>query len=1075
MKFFGFILSTELNYFVYYGENMCQYLPIFFNIEILYSSDFNLIKLLLSLEEGIKYFSLTKIIKQCSINKSHLISKNNNLTHKLTNDGDIVQQSSPILSNNFLNFFKFCNDSNETQKKELNLAEKIIEFFTRIIKDNSSLYLMFEFPLKTKKQMKIEEEFEEYFLKNEEKAICDIIRKRIINYSICEQNIFKYSDFKNINNINIFDEKKFQKIFNEMTNKNAQNDGQIKFSLKNEFINQFDLDYILNPIDISDAQKYIIEFKNQEISLLNNYFYKNFEIYKNIDINCFYHFFYFNDNIEQLMDFCTKLLGDKEYSKFSDIFFFGVAKLIIVFMYVDKNIIQKELLIVEGKNIEKFYNDIKEKLIKLLDCLKIFGIENNDEEKKKLYEYLETNILQYLDIKIEKGQNKTEEINSNKKKEGLKVKDNKKLKEKYKQKFKQKKYLFLEELTKDISLDKTEDSEKCILCHLPLIANTNNTNGNDNNDIFGAIGSYITDNFIEHCKYISLKNSFKKYNNSNNDIQNLSINLSPLTYYKNNKNINTRIFSCNHKLHFKCYNQIISNISFYSDNTEFDCPLCKKMGNIFIPFHNLYNSNCFNNKILNGFKISDFFNEDLTKLNKFDDNIFVDGSDINIQNTLNSSILFVEKEMSSNIINENIEEVFNRIIFEFSNFMIFYHIVEDSKSQIEIWTNFILSLRILLKCKFIDIDSIISKFLNLINFFNTIKHDEKNLVQLFFNDLISKKIDEYILILLILFDFEENCQNQIFVDLIHLFLPFISILSFIKNIFIQNGLNLSSVVLNKCLKLSNFNHYVNNSNTLYKEDYKISLNNLFQKIYIFKLINNRKIKKNISINENIKINPYNEFSLNEYEDKPISELVYYQKKKGDISINNNNSFEIIFNGIDNKIKIEKIFQQFSEIFEVISLRQIISKNLLLFGTEIDFKFIPIEKNLLEHVASMQKKKCIYCGKDKNASLLCLLCGEKICDNILCIPDKKDYIFLYKNSACFHSMACHRWNNAYISDFGNILFYYKNKIIYNYNGIYLNQFGEGYKYNNAVSNNYVLIEKNYEKMEKMFINYTYRKN
>ena len=251
---------------------------------------------------------------------------------------------------------------------------------------------------------------------------------------------------------------------------------------------------------------------------------------------------------------------------------------------------------------------------------------------------------------------------------------------------------------------------------------------------------------------------------------------------------------------------------------------------------------------------------------------------------------------------------------------------------------------------------------------------------------------------------------------------------------------------------------------------------MFQKIYIFKLINNRKIKKNNSINENININPYKEFSLNEYEDKPISELIYNQKRKGEISINNNNSFEIIFNAIDNKIKIEKIFQQFSEIFEVVSLRQIISKNLLLFGTEIDFKFIPIEKNLLEHVAFMQKKRCIYCGKDKNASLLCLLCGEKICDNILCIPDKKNYYkFLYKNSAFFHSIFCHSSNNAYISDFGNILFYHKGKIIYNYNGIYLNQFGEGYNSNNAVSNNYVLMEKNYEKMEKMFINYTYRKN
>ena len=65
-----------------------------------------------------------------------------------------------------------------------------------------------------------------------------------------------------------------------MTNKIVQNDEQIKFSLRNEYIKQFDLDYILNPSDISSAERYIIEFKKNEVSLLNNYFYDSFDIFK---------------------------------------------------------------------------------------------------------------------------------------------------------------------------------------------------------------------------------------------------------------------------------------------------------------------------------------------------------------------------------------------------------------------------------------------------------------------------------------------------------------------------------------------------------------------------------------------------------------------------------------------------------------------------------------------------------------------------------------------------------------------------------------------------------------------------
>ena len=72
------------------------------------------------------------------------------------------------------------------------------------------------------------------------------------------------------------------------------------------------------------------------------------------------------------------------------------------------------------------------------------------------------------------------------------------------------------------------------------------------------------------------------------------------------------------------------------------------------------------------------------------------------------------------------------------------------------------------------------------------------------------------------------------------------------------------------------------------------------------------------------------------------------------------------------------------------------------------------------------------------------------------------------------MVYHKGYNAFISDLGLILFYQKGEKIYSYNGIYLNQFGEEFKKNEAVSNNYTLMEKNYEKMEKIFINYSYRK-
>ena len=155
-----------------------------------------------------------------------------------------------------------------------------------------------------------------------------------------------------------------------------------------------------------------------------------------------------------------------------------------------------------------------------------------------------------------------------------------------------------------------------------------------------------------------------------------------------------------------------------------------------------------------------------------------------------------------------------------------------------------------------------------------------------------------------------------------------------------------------------------------------------------------------------------------------------------------------------------------------SLRLFINKNLLLFGNKLSFKFISLEKSLIDHITKIQNKKCIYCGKNNKSCFICLLCGEKLCDSKSCIP--KENNIDNKFSFLFHSKICNFGNIAYISDFGKIIFYYHGKSIYFFNGIYLNKYGEEYKDGEPITNDYLLVEKNYQKIEKKFIDYSYRK-
>ena len=1019
MKFYGFLLSIESNHFIYYGENMKEYNRLYFELSIFHLIDFNTIQLMLCLEENKKYFSINQIFELCSVNNSNLI----------------------------VNFFSNLDNQNldciteEKNEKNNQLNKKILEYFIKFIRDNSSIFDLFVYPFPYKKETKIKDELLKYLFENEKHSIDNIIKEKIVNFSIIKDNLYNYSDLNLIISNNILEEKQIEDIVQEMTNKIIQNNGQFKYSVKNIYLKNFDNDYILGSKDMTNAQRYIINFQKQDISLLNYYFYEPLKILKELNIYIYYNFFYSNNNIEILIKLAINLISNIEYKYVSELFFSSVLKLILIFMYIDKNIITDEL----KKGKEEFYKNIIYKINQLLDKLNDNNI-TNDEDKKLLYKFLEIKILNYLNIEKKENDGDKNKINEENKK---KLQENKKkLLEKYKKKFQDKNLAIL----KTNIEEKNEESENCILCHLPLL-------NKESNDIFGIIGTNIKDFFIQHCKKLLIKNEFEKYNN------NESINFS--SFYCDKNEINIRLLSCNHQIHFECYNQLKINILSFSDKNEFDCPLCKIMGNLFIPCINFYNNLEFSN-LLSGFKINNFFDEDFILKENLDENIFIDSSNIKIQNILNSSISFIENFFDGILITflnnpNNFPFCFNILMKEFSNFLLYYGITDYNKTQKDIWTNLILCLRILLKTKLLPINKFLFEFYNLIKFFKIEKDNNVNIIQLFFNNIISEQIDKILFIFLILFDLEN--VEPYFIDL---FYPYILIISFIKQLFLENNLNLSPIEIRKSINIEGFNIYINNNKD---NNLKESFNIFLDKINIFSLINNNKIYNNKEDNTII-INPYQQFISENYENKSISELILQLNKT--LFQNKNESLNIIFkNKVNNDKIIEIIFQNFSNTFENIPIRYFINQNMLLFGTKLYFKFIPLEKALLDHISKIQKEKCICCGKNGKLSLLCLLCGEKFCNDKLCKPKENNpnNISYYQ----LHSINCNYGNVFYITDLGKILFFYHGECINSFNGIYLNQFGERLNNDNAtITNDYKLVEKEYQKLEKMFIVFSYRK-
>ena len=961
-----------------------------------------------------------------------------------------VNDSHLYLINNIINDLENPNFNEYNSKiRSINLNKNILELFIRILKDDTSIFDLFDYPIQNTYK---KDELEQYIIDNEQNSIKNEIKKKIISFSMIKQNLYNYTDLSRYIYINIIDKNQVQDIFEEMSNKIVQNNGQVKFSLKNEYIKQFDLDYILNPSDISSAERYIIEFKKNEVSLLNNYFYDSFDIFKELNTNCFYNFFYYNNNLQFIINLANKLISNEQYKDLSDAILLNISKLIIIFIYVDKNMLKEEV----KKANKDFHSQIENQLNQLLFNLKNELIKSsNDEFKKSIYKYLEINISKYLCIDIK--QNEVENIKIAG--DDIKKKNNsKKILEKYKKKFKEKNECFLRLNPHN---EKDDKSEKCILCHLNLM---NKEDGEF--DIFGVIGINKKDYFIYHCKQLTIKNEFEKYN------KNPDFNFDSC-YNDNSKEVSTRILSCNHKIHFDCYNQLMISVLSDSNLGKFNCPLCKKLCNIFIPCHYcFFNEEKEFQKFYLGFKLEDFFTEDFHIKEKFEDSIFIDSFESKTQNIINSSVAFIENFFKGKLISflnmpNNISTCFDILIKEFSNFLIYYHISNDPKTQIDIWTNLIICLRIILKAKMLNIDKFIKEFHKSIII---LKNNENTEIytDLFFENSFEKELDKILFISLILFDFEDS--EKFFVDL---FSPFILIISFIKNVFIENNLNLSPIHLKKSMNIELFNNYINNDDANLRQ----SMNIILEKIFIFSLINkNKKYNKDnlIKITENNKVindNVYKELLLEKYKDKKVSELVLNLEK--DIQIENNCPLKLYFsNKINNKNKIQEIFNIFQNIFNKISIRYCINNNLLLFGNHIKFKFISIEKTLLEHIAKIEKKQCMYCGKYNKSCVICLLCGEKICDTRLCIPKEDNPYNMC--SYLIHSFKCNGSNVPYITELGKIIFYLDRAVKYEFNGIYLNKFGEACNKGKPITKDYLLVEKNYQAMEKMFIDHSFGK-
>jgi len=139
----------------------------------------------------------------------------------------------------------------------------------------------------------------------------------------------------------------------------------------------------------------------------------------------------------------------------------------------------------------------------------------------------------------------------------------------------------------------------------------------------------------------------------------------------------------------------------------------------------------------------------------------------------------------------------------------------------------------------------------------------------------------------------------------------------------------------------------------------------------------------------------------------------------------------------------------------------------------NLEIISLPENFMEFCTKYMNMKCMNCQKNIVGFNLCLICGNKICDNKLCVTDKKPN-GKKEYSLIEHSKVCGGGNTIFISGKSSEIIYLT-KRQFSFSGIfvYLNSFGE-YPKGYDLNGNFTLNQSELDKSIQIFIDMIFRK-
>ena len=1071
-KLFGFISACAENLLIYYGEDMNHYEKTYYYTYKFVYRDFCLMKYLLPQSEIENSFK--NIFMNCDIKNSYSIIEDLNL---FSNNSEI-----PIIS-------KWLNEGDN--RKYMKFTGKILSIILNIIRNNGSLIWNLGSAYKALKFCQIKDDLLIKVVNNDSKSMKELAKELIINKAITKENSVSFRDL--FDGIfyplrEIIGEEKVEEIVKDMFNHTLTTDQKMNFSIKDDYLSNIDTNYILSPYSRATAEKYLYNFKKNNISIFNKYFFKVNKYEDKLSESIYQKIFFTEDNMNFIFDVIIKLIKNDEFSELQPYFLNVLLNYFDVFLEVNY------------ESIKTLRNNQKAKIDELID-----KISDNNLKDEFYKSYCDLIIQKVNQNKMEEEKNQSKEMN--KKERVMMIK----------------KKLVTQFLKTDIpmfSMNKKEKKneekenevlgtfqEQCIFCR-------NNIDETDLKKPYGEIGYFLFDNYIYNTFFQVLKKEF--------DI-NIQNNRTILTFKnlydrpKDRKSL--RIISCGHYIHFSCFYQKYMNSNIKIAINNLSCPFCKKYGNTYIPklnhlykfnkdekINDLFKSYDYNYIINFGKKYEKIFEtfviEDNNKDSSFNlltEDIYKKGNfKINHKNSSDieskknyiiekypdlfyscrhfiegffgiKSNRYTDFDLESEGFNKVQKDSLLNCFLQYRDFMDYFENTNKKKEQIYIWKNLVLSFRLLLKLNIMRDNFFVNFNLLIYQIYNLDLN--KGRVNMINNDHFRVILSSILFLICVFFDYEniEGYEKYILI----LFLPLLGFGYFLRKLYLDN-----SFAFNKANNKNN-NSFIDNMN---KEKFYEYLSTdqsvvnvlifITKKILITNLIlKNEDNIKNISLELNDMLDTLN---LSNLKNKNIIQIL--DELTLMIKNNDDNKMKDIDDTNDNKVcGYFKIFSNYNyeKIFNLlINEQQIRIKNedcermlnpcLFASCLKMKYNFIHLPKLAVDFLHDKYNSPCQICKSKGKFGLICLDCGKKVnCQREFTKKknndNNKDAALFYK-----HVLECGGGSGAFLNlkDF-HVSFVQQGHFSKERIPLYLDKYGEPIN-GTSINNKFKLNEKQLQK-------------